>query len=103
MFHEACILYVGQETLFALSGFYIVKHFLDLYISFYCSNVFYTFRSLTRLAEDFQNISESCLLVLHLEIRCHCFYYLMRTVQDVCSLMLVIEILLVNLVYFFKH
>jgi len=39
-------------------------------------------QSLTTLAEDFQNISESCLLVLHLEIRCHCFYYLMRTVQD---------------------
>ncbi|XP_078358131.1 exocyst complex component 4-like isoform X2 [Oculina patagonica] len=39
-------------------------------------------QSLTKLAEDFQNISESCLLVLHLEIRCHCFYYLMRAVQE---------------------
>lgn len=62
--------------------------------------LFYTFRSLTTLAEDFQNISESCLLVLHLEIRCHCFYYLMRTVQDVRNLMLGIEILLMNLAYF---
>lgn len=57
------------------------------------SNVFYILRSLTTLAEDFQNISESCLLVLHLEIRCHCFYYLMRTVQEVSSPMLGIEIL----------
>ncbi|CAH3034604.1 unnamed protein product [Porites lobata] len=39
-------------------------------------------KSLTTLAEDFQNISESCLLVLHLEIRCHCFYYLMKAVQE---------------------
>ena len=44
-------------------------------------------RSLTTLAEDFQNISESCLLVLHLEIRCHCFYYLMRVVQEVSRLL----------------
>lgn len=62
--------------------------------------LFYTFRSLTTLAEDFQNISESCLLVLHLEIRCHCFYYLMRTVQDVCSLMLVIESLNESRIFF---
>ncbi|XP_068708589.1 exocyst complex component 4-like isoform X2 [Montipora capricornis] len=39
-------------------------------------------QSLTSLSEDFQNISESCLLVLHLEIRFHCFYYLMRAVQE---------------------
>lgn len=39
-------------------------------------------QSLTTLAEDFQNISDSCLLVLHLEIRCHCFYFLMRAVQE---------------------
>ncbi|RMX41243.1 hypothetical protein pdam_00012384 [Pocillopora damicornis] len=39
-------------------------------------------QSLTTLAEDFQKISDSCLLVLHLEIRCHCFYFLMRTVQE---------------------
>ncbi|XP_067035865.1 exocyst complex component 4-like isoform X2 [Acropora muricata] len=41
-----------------------------------------TLKSLTTLSEDFQNISESCLLVLHLEIRCHCFFYLIGALQE---------------------
>ncbi|XP_031568752.1 exocyst complex component 4-like isoform X2 [Actinia tenebrosa] len=38
-------------------------------------------KSLTSLAEDFQQLAETCILVLHLEIRCHCFYYLMPAVR----------------------
>ncbi|XP_070541139.1 exocyst complex component 4-like isoform X2 [Ptychodera flava] len=33
--------------------------------------------SLVTLAKEFQDMAETCLLVLHLEIRVHCFYFLM--------------------------
>ncbi|XP_046850236.1 exocyst complex component 4-like [Xenia sp. Carnegie-2017] len=45
-------------------------------------------RALSDLGQDFQNLAELCLLVLHLEIRCHCFYYLMQALKQrsyVCS------------------
>lgn len=34
--------------------------------------------NLKKLGKDFIDISETCLLVLHLEVRVHCFYYLLR-------------------------
>ncbi|RDD37262.1 Exocyst complex component 4 [Trichoplax sp. H2] len=37
--------------------------------------------SLNKLSEDFKEISETCLLVLHLEVRCHCFFYLSRATK----------------------
>lgn len=45
-------------------------------------------RILNNLRQDFQNLAEMCLLVLHLEIRCHCFYYLLQALKQtsyVCS------------------
>ncbi|XP_055937333.1 exocyst complex component 4-like [Argiope bruennichi] len=34
--------------------------------------------SLKKLAEDFEDLADTCLLVIHLEIRAHCFYYLLQ-------------------------
>ena len=33
-------------------------------------------QTLTSLATDFDELSDTCLLVLHLEVRVHCFHYL---------------------------
>ena len=36
---------------------------------------------------DFQSLLEMAIIMLHLEVRCHCFYFLLPTVQkvrDVC-------------------
>ena len=33
-------------------------------------------QTLTSLARDFEELSDTCLLVLHLEVRVHCFHYL---------------------------
>ena len=41
------------------------------------------FRILNALGQDFQNLAEMCLLVLHLEIRCHCFYFLLQALKQV--------------------
>ncbi|XP_037788643.1 exocyst complex component 4-like [Penaeus monodon] len=34
-------------------------------------------QTLTSLAKDFEELAHTCLLVLHLEVRLHCFYYLL--------------------------
>ncbi|XP_032229704.1 exocyst complex component 4 isoform X2 [Nematostella vectensis] len=39
-------------------------------------------KSLGGLAQDFQRLAETCVLVLHLEIRCHCFFFLMPAVRQ---------------------
>lgn len=36
-----------------------------------------TVQTLKELAKDFQEIADTCLLVLHLEVRVHCFFYLL--------------------------
>ncbi|XP_065289302.1 exocyst complex component 4 isoform X2 [Dermacentor albipictus] len=36
-----------------------------------------TVQTLEELAKDFQEIADTCLLVLHLEVRVHCFFYLL--------------------------
>ncbi|CAH1783447.1 unnamed protein product [Owenia fusiformis] len=41
-----------------------------------------TMNSLLSLATDFEEISEVCILVLHLEVRVHCFYYLMPVAKQ---------------------
>ncbi|KAK3729276.1 hypothetical protein QZH41_008516, partial [Actinostola sp. cb2023] len=38
--------------------------------------------SLQSLSQDFQRLAETCILVLHLEIRCHCFFYLMPAIRQ---------------------
>jgi len=46
-------------------------------------------KALKELGEMFKELSESCLLLLHLEIRCHCFYFLGRAIREssfVCSI-----------------
>ena len=40
-------------------------------------------RILNTLGQDFQNLAEMCLLVMHLEIRCHCFYFLLQALKQV--------------------
>ncbi|KAJ8025994.1 Exocyst complex component 4 [Holothuria leucospilota] len=37
---------------------------------------------LISLAKDFQNLSDTCLLVLHLEVRLHCFFYLLPVTKQ---------------------
>jgi exocyst complex component 4 len=49
---------------------------------------FYFSRILNNLGQDFQNLAEMCLLVLHLEIRCHCFYFLLQALRQVLSVLL---------------
>ena len=36
-----------------------------------------TINTLISLAKEFEELADVCLLVLHLEVRVHCFYYLM--------------------------
>lgn len=53
-----------------------------------CGILMLLLRILNNLGQDFQNLAEMCLLVLHLEIRCHCFYFLMQALKQtsyVCS------------------
>ncbi|KAM9311350.1 LOW QUALITY PROTEIN: exocyst complex component 4 [Gastrophryne carolinensis] len=40
-------------------------------------------QTLNELAKSFQDMSDRCLLVLHLEVRVHCFYYLIPLVKQV--------------------
>ena len=39
--------------------------------------------SLKNLVKDFQDLSEICLLLLHLEVRVHCFYFLLPVARQV--------------------
>ncbi|CAI9732804.1 exocyst complex component 4 isoform X2 [Octopus vulgaris] len=41
-----------------------------------------TLSSLKSLVTDFQNLAEICLLLLHLEVRVHCFYYLLPVAKQ---------------------
>ncbi|GAB1604300.1 exocyst complex component 4-like [Argonauta hians] len=41
-----------------------------------------TLSSLKSLVTDFQNLAETCLLLLHLEVRVHCFYYLLPVAKQ---------------------
>ncbi|KAL4232343.1 Exocyst complex component 4 [Mactra antiquata] len=41
-----------------------------------------TLESLNGLVKDFQDLAEICLLLLHLEVRVHCFYYLMPVAKQ---------------------
>lgn len=41
-----------------------------------------TIESLNSLVKDFQDLAEICLLLLHLEVRVHCFYYLMPVAKQ---------------------
>eukprot|EP00795_Rhopilema_esculentum_P012007 gene12007-2591_t len=46
-------------------------------------------RSLEALTLEFQDLADTCLLVLHLEIQCHCLYYLIPATRQstyVCSM-----------------
>ncbi|XP_015791673.1 exocyst complex component 4 [Tetranychus urticae] len=37
--------------------------------------------ALNQIGREFEELSETCLLVLHLEVRVHCFYYLLRVTK----------------------
>lgn len=41
-----------------------------------------TLDALNSLVKDFQDLAEICLLLLHLEVRVHCFYYLMPVAKQ---------------------
>ncbi|XP_023930065.1 exocyst complex component 4 [Lingula anatina] len=41
-----------------------------------------TMQSLLTLAQDFQELADMCLLVLHLEVRVHCFYYIIPVAKS---------------------
>lgn len=60
-----------------LNQLYIVHVYLRLIISLCnCS-------SLKNLVKDFQDLAEICLLLLHLEVRVHCFYFLLPVAKQV--------------------
>ena len=40
-------------------------------------------RQLSKVQYDFQSLLEMAIIMLHLEVRCHCFYFLLPTVQKV--------------------
>ena len=39
--------------------------------------------SLISQAKDFKDLADTCLLVLHLELRLHCFYFLLPVAKHV--------------------
>uniref|UniRef100_A0A0B7A5Q8 Exocyst complex component Sec8 n=2 Tax=Arion vulgaris TaxID=1028688 RepID=A0A0B7A5Q8_9EUPU len=41
-----------------------------------------TLQSLKSLVQDFKDLAEICLLLLHLEVRVHCFYYLLPVAKQ---------------------
>lgn len=43
----------------------------------------YNCSSLKNLVKDFQDLAEICLLLLHLEVRVHCFYFLLPVAKQV--------------------
>lgn len=44
------------------------------------------YSSLRNLVKDFQDLAEICLLLLHLEVRVHCFYFLLPVAKQVCDI-----------------
>ena len=40
-------------------------------------------RSLSKVQFDFQSLAETTIIMLHLEVRCHCFYHLLPAVRKV--------------------
>ena len=38
---------------------------------------------LGKLEKDLRTLSETIIIMLHLEVRCHCFYYLLPTLKQV--------------------
>lgn len=45
--------------------------------------IVFVYRSVQQLHGDLVALSETCLLTLHLEIRCHCFYFLLPAARQV--------------------
>ena len=43
-----------------------------------------TSQSLSSVLKDYRELADTCLLVLHIEVRVHCFYYLMPVAKQVC-------------------
>lgn len=46
-----------------------------------------TSNSLSSMLRDYRELADTCLLVLHIEVRVHCFYYLMPVAKQVSSLL----------------
>lgn len=42
-----------------------------------------TSHSLSSVLRDYRELADTCLLVLHIEVRVHCFYYLMPVAKQV--------------------
>lgn len=57
---------------------YMCQNFL-LKINYFYDNC----SSLKNLVKDFQDLAEICLLLLHLEVRVHCFYFLLPVAKQV--------------------
>lgn len=53
-----------------------------------CALVLY--RSLIAISREFGELAEVCLLVLHLEVRVHCFFYLIPLAFEVSYLALLL-------------
>ena len=42
-----------------------------------------TYQNLCTILDEYRELADTCLLVLHLEVRVHCFYYLMPVAKQV--------------------
>lgn len=47
------------------------------------NSVISNIRALQKHAREFEDLADMCLLVLHLEVRVHCFYYLLPVAKQV--------------------
>lgn len=41
------------------------------------------YRQFSSVQQQFQSLAEVTIIMLHLEVRCHCFYYLLPAIQKV--------------------
>ena len=53
-------------------------------------------RQLSKIRFDFQALAETTVIMLHLEVRCHCFYYLQPALHKVSHSVLCLLHLLVH-------
>ena len=47
------------------------------------TTLFFSGSSVQQLQKGFVDLSERCLIMLHLELRCHCFYFLLPAARQV--------------------
>ena len=59
---------------------------IEAFIHLMVNSIHAKYSSLRNLVKDFQDLAEICLLLLHLEVRVHCFYFLLPVAKQVCDI-----------------